>query len=122
MCLIYAKIKETTEDIVCYKLYISFEGKLRSPFTRALAPNMNEITKTYLEEPYGNGNCIDRGFHSFANLEDALKIGADIPQLYDIVLIKCIIPKDSKCYVGSFWGMTSYCSESIILKEIYETN
>ena len=47
MCLIYAKIKETTEDIVCYKVYISFEGKLRSPFMRSLAPNMNEVAKTY---------------------------------------------------------------------------
>ena len=118
MCLIYAKIKETTEDIVCYKVYISFEGKLRSPFMRSLAPNINEVAKTYLEEPHGKGNCIERGFHSFANLEDTLKIGADIPQLFDMVVIKCIIPKGSKCYEGSFWGMTSYCSDSIKLIEI----
>ena len=125
MCLMYAGLKETTkEDMVCYKVYVSFEGKLVSPYMRSPMPNMNEITKTRLGKPYGSGRCVDEGFHSFANLEDALKIGADIPQLYDIVIIKCIIPKDSKCYVGSFWGMTSYCSESIILKEIviYETN
>ena len=124
MCLIYARIKETTEDIVCYKVYISFEGKLRSPFMRSLAPNMNEIAKTYLEEPYDTGNYVDRGFHSFANLEDALETGADMSQLcnnIDIVVIKCIIPKDSKCYVGSFWGMTSYCSDSIKLIELIKT-
>ena len=121
MCLIRAKIKETVEDIVCYKLYISFEEELRSLFMRSLAPNMNEIAKTYLEEPYDTGNYVDRGFHSFANLEDALETGADMSLLcnnIDIVVIKCIIPKDSKCYVGSFWGMTSYCSDSIKLIEI----
>lgn len=123
MCLIRAKIKETVEDIVCYKLYISFEEELKSLFRRSLAPNMNEIAKTYLEEPYDTGNYVDRGFHSFANLEDALKTGANISRLYnnmDIVVIKCIIPKDSKCYVGLFWGMTSYCSESIKLIELIE--
>ena len=118
MCLIYAGIKEMIEDIVCYKVYVSFEGKLVSPYMRSLAPNMNEVAKTYLEEPHGKGNCIERGFHSFANLEDTLKIGADIPQLYDMVVMKCIIPKDSKCYEGSFWGMTCYCSDSIKLIEI----
>lgn len=123
MCLIRAKIKETVEDIVCYKLYISFEEELRSLFMRSLAPNMNEIAKTYLEEPYDTGNYVDRGFHSFANLEDALETGADMSQLcnnIDIVVIKCIIPKDSKCYIGSFWGMTSYCSDSIKLIELIE--
>ena len=121
MCLICAKIKETVEDIVCYKLYISFEEELKSLFRRSLAPNMNEIAKTYLEEPYDIRNYVDRGFHSFANLEDALQTGTNISRLYnnmDIVVIKCIIPKDSKCYVGSFWGMTSYCSDSIKLIEI----
>ena len=124
MCLIRAKIKETTEDIVCFKLYISFEGELKSLFRRSLAPNMNEIAKTYLEKPYDIGNYVDRGFHSFANLEDALQTGANISRLYnnmDIVVIKCIIPKDSKCYIGLFWGMTSYCSDSIKLIELIKT-
>ena len=119
MCLVYAKIKETTEDIVCYKVYISFEGKLRSPFMRSLAPNMNEIVKTYLEEPHGKGNCIERGFHSFATLEDAINERECLARNgeYNPIIVRCIIPKDSKCYIGIFWGSTSYCSESIILKE-----
>ena len=120
MCLVYAKIKETTEDIVCYKVYISFEGKLRSPFMRSLAPNMNEIVKTYLEEPHGKGNCIERGFHSFATLEDAINESECLARNgeYNPIIVRCIIPKDSKCYVGSFWGRTSYCSDSIKLIEI----
>ena len=120
MCLIYAKIKKTTEDIVCYKVYISFEGKLRSPFMRSLAPNMNEIVKTYLEEPHGKGNCIERGFHSFATLEDAINESERLARNgeYNPIIVRCIIPKDSKCYIGSFWGRTSYCSDSIKLIEI----
>ena len=120
MCLVYAKIKETTEDIVCYKVYISFEGKLRSPFMRSLAPNMNEIVKTYLEEPHGKGNCIERGFHSFATLEDAINESERLARNseYNPIIVRCIIPKNSKCYIGSFWGRTSYCSDSIKLIEI----
>ena len=118
MCLVDAKIKETTEDIVCYKIYLSSEGKLRAPFMRFLAPDMNKVAKTYLEEPYGSENCVDRGFHSFANLEDALKMEENMWEFFNKVVMKCIIPKDSKCYVGTFQGSTSYCSESIILKEI----
>ena len=120
MCLMYARVKETTEDIVCYKLYISFEGELRSPYMRSLAPNMNEIAKTHLGELYGDDNCINEGFHSFATLEDAMEEKKIMLRLCHKVIIKCIIPKNSKCYVGSFWGRTSYCSESIILKEIID--
>ena len=123
MCLENAKIKETTEDIVCYKIYyISIIGELRSPYMKSLAPNMNEIAKTRLGELYGDDNCINAGFHSFATLEDAIEEKKIMLRLGRKVIIKCIIPKNSKCYVGSFWGRTSYCSESIILKEIYEVN
>ena len=71
MCLICAGIKETIDDIICYKVYVSFEGKLVSPYMRFPIPNINEITKTRLGKPYGSGSCVDEGFHSFANLEDA---------------------------------------------------
>ena len=120
MCLIYAGIKEMIEDIVCYKVYVSFEGKLVSPYMRSLAPNMNEVAKTYLEEPHGKGNCIERGSHSFATLEDAINESERLARNgeYNPIIVRCIIPKDSKCYVGSFWGRTSYCSNSIKLIEI----
>ena len=120
MCLIYAGIKETIEDIVCYKVYVSFEGKLVSPYMRSPIPNMNEITKTRLEKPYGSESCVDEGFHSFATLKDAIRVSKFLTRHYDCnpIIVRCIIPKDSKCYVGSFWGRTSYCSDSIKLIEI----
>ena len=121
MCLVDAKIKEITEDIVCYKVYyISFKGELVSPYIRSLAPNMNEITKTRLGEPYGIENYVEEGFHSFATLEDAINESERLARNgeYNPIIVRCIIPKDSKCYVGSFWGRTSYCSDSIKLIEI----
>ena len=121
MCLIYAGIKETTEDIVCYKMYVSsFKGKLVSPYMRSPMPNMNEVTKTRLGKPYGIGSCVDEGFHSFATLEDAISESECWTRHYDCdpIIVRCIIPKDSKCYIGSFWGKTAYCSDSIKLIEI----
>ena len=118
MCLVDAKIKEITEDIVCYKVYVSFEGKLVSPYMRSPIPNMNEITKTRLGEPYGTENYVEEGFHSFATLEDAVNEKENILRHCHKVIVKCVIPKDSKCYVGTFGRRISYCSESIILKEV----
>ena len=120
MCIVDAKIKETTEDIVCYKVYVSFEGKWVSPYMRSAIPNMNEITKTHLEEPHGRENYVDRGFHSFATLEDAINESERLARNgeYNPIIVRCIIPKDSKCYIGSFCGETSYCSDSIKLIEI----
>ena len=106
MCLICAGIKETIEDIVCYKIYVSFEGKLVSPYMRFPIPNIDEITKTRLGKPYGIGSCVDEGFHSFATLEDAINESECLARNgeYNPIIVRCIIPKDSKCYVGSFWG------------------
>ena len=117
MCLVDAKIKEITEDIVCYKVYVSFEGKLVSPYMRSPIPNINKIAKTCLGEPYGSISCVDKGFHSFATLESATKESKYLIGL-NPVIVKCIIPKGSKCYIGSFCGETSYCSDSIKLIEI----
>ena len=120
MCLIYAGIKEMIEDMICYKIYVSFEGKLVSPYMRSSMPNMNEITKTRLGEPYGIGNCVSEGFHSFAILKDAIDESKYLARRYDCnpIIVRCIIPKDSKCYTGSFFEATSYCSDSIKLIEI----
>ena len=120
MCLVDAKIKKTPKDIVCYKVYVSFEGKLVSPYMRSSMPNMNEIIKTRLGKPYGIGSCVNEGFHSFATLRDAISDSKYLARYDDCnpIIVRCIIPKDSKCYVGSFWGRTSYCSDSIKLIEI----
>ena len=119
MCLVDAKIKEITEDIVCYKVYyISFQGALVSPYIRSIVINMNEINKTHLLELYGKEKYVEEGFHSFATLSDAVNEKENILRHCHKVIVKCVIPKDSKCYVGTFGRRISYCSESIILKEV----
>ena len=124
MCLVDAKIKETTEDIVCYKVYLSSEGKLRAPFMRFLAPNINEVVNTVLDRAYlhkcGSNNLeymVNRGFHSFKYFEGLTK-ELDFWKTYHVRIFKCTIPKGTKYYEGKFAGNSSYCSESIILKEI----
>ena len=132
MCLITTKdIPEIAqEDIVCYKLYKLRDNKLLSPYREVVAPNINEVTNTVLGKarfPYYLDNSVkylvNKGFHSFKYIDDLIK-ELHFWQSYDIKIFKCIIPKGTKYYEGKFVGESSYCSESIILKEIinYETN
>ena len=125
MCLITTKnIPEIAqEDIVCYKFYKLRENKLFSPYKEVLAPNINEVANTVLDRvylyEYGGNNptyMITRGFHSFKYLDDLIK-ELDFWLSYDTMIFKCIIPKGTKYYEGTFDGSSSYCSESIILKE-----
>ena len=125
MCLITTKnIPEIAqEDIVCYKFYKLRENKLFSPYKEVLAPNMNEVANTVLDRGYlGRAKdnnlayMVNRGFHSFKYIDDLTK------ELYfwqssDVKIFKCIIPKGTKYYEGKFDESSSYCSESIILKE-----
>lgn len=140
MCLITTKnIPEIAqEDIVCYKFYILHIAKddinssshdkdgYLSPYWGMRAPNMNEVVNTVLDRVYlhkcgGNNSTymINRGFHSFKYIDDLTK------ELYfwqpcDAKIFKCIIPKGTKYYEGEFDDSPSYCSESIILKEIVD--
>ena len=129
MCLITTKnIPEIAqEDIVCYKIYILIEDELLSPYQGSPAPAINKVTNTLLDRAYlsnyRGAYMISKGFHSFKYLDDLIK-ELDFWQSYDIKIFKCIIPKGTKYYEGKFNNSPSYCSESIILKEIinYETN
>ena len=138
MCLITTKnIPEIAQkDIVCYKFYVLHKVKddinlpsydkdgYLSPYQGMLAPKINEVVNTVLDRVYlckcgGNNSTymINRGFHSFKYIDDLTK------ELYfwqssDIKIFKCIIPKGNKYYEGKFDDFPSYCSESIILKEI----
>lgn len=107
------------KDIICYKIYLKKEGYLSSPYLGHI-PSIQNFTE--LESNPTSFNCeyfIYKGFHSFKHLKDAKLSVQLFPVLYtDSVIYKCIIPKGSKCYRGFFAGRVSYCSESIILKEI----
>ena len=140
MCLITTKnIPEIAqEDIVCYKFYVVHKVKddinssshdkdeYLSPYWDMRAPNINEVANTELDKAYlcdsntSNLNYfVRKGFHSYKYLDDLIE------ELYfwqpcDAKIFKCIIPKGTKYYEGEFDDSTSYCSESIILKEIVD--
>ena len=125
MCLITTKnIPEIAqEDIVCYKFYKLRENKLFSPYKEVLAPNINEVANTVLDRGYlarakdnNLAYMVNRGFHSFKYLESLIK-ELVFWRLSYVRIFKCIIPKGTKYYEGTFDGSSSYCSKSIILKE-----
>ena len=124
MCLITTKnIPEIAqEDIVCYKFYELYDnGKLFSPYQGSHAPAINKVTNTLLDRAYLSNYraayMVSRGFHSFKYINDLIK-ELDFWLYSDIKIFKCIIPKGTKYYEGKFNNSPSYCSESIILKEI----
>lgn len=122
MCLITTKnIPEIAqEDIVCYKFYKLRENKLFSPYQDVLAPNINEVANTELGKVHlYDSNIVMKGFHSYKYLDDLIR-ELYFWQSYDITIFKCIIPKGAKYYEGKFGESPSYCSESIILKEIID--
>lgn len=119
MCLINAKVKEVTEDIVCYKVYLRQKNALISPYQRSLAPEFNTVAKTDLGE-INEGYRVYKGFHSFANFNNSIKEKREWALYYYgiPVVVECIIPKGAKCYVGLFEDRVSYCSDSIKLVKI----
>ena len=132
MCLITTKdIPEIAqEDIVCYKLYKLRDNKLLSPYREVVAPNINEVTNTVLDRACvfsykGNhvNYSVSRGFHSYKNISNSkeeLRFWIHFLAYSNVRIFKCIIPKGTKYYEGKFGDLPSYCSESIILKEIID--
>ena len=143
MCLITTKnIPEIAqEDIVCYKFYVLHKVKddinlpsydkdgYLSPYQGMPAPTINEVTNTLLggaeyAEVFLNGITISMylvnlGFHSFKCFNDLVE-ETHFHSASIIKIFKCIIPKGSKYYEGVYCEYPSYCSESIILKEIID--
>ena len=135
MCLITTKnIPEIAqEDIVCYKFYVLHKVKddinlpsydkdgYLSPYQGMPAPTINKVTNTLLDRAYLSKYTavymVGRGFHSFKYLDDLIE-ELDFWLSFDIKIFKCIIPKGTKYYEGRYTVDSSYCSESIILKEI----
>ena len=119
MCLITNNyIPYTAEhDITCYKIYVYVNGKYVSPYQSCDMPGINELVITELQR--SGDFYIEKGFHSFACLKDA-EVEAEWFSVHghEVCIAKCIIPKDSNYYWGKFRDDYSYCSESLIIKEI----
>lgn len=71
------------------------------------------LGETYTSELNRNSKFIEEGLHSY---KSAL---AAKTELYDnSILVKCIIPKDSKYYVGVYCGYIAYASDTLTYVEI----
>lgn len=116
----HIEAKYSTQDIECFKIYIkTADGFYKSPYKRDFMPAFNII----IEEDNFSPTCKDEvyfGYHSFARLSDALSLYRMwVQTLWEPIIVKCIIPAYTLYFEGTFSSKKdSYCSKSILLKEI----
>lgn len=100
--------EQVTSIIINKREYIN-NGIFITPYRR-FPIIIGETYDSILEK---NPKYINKGIHSFKNIKDA-KNDAD---LYNVI-VKCIIPKDSKYYKGIFNNVVSYASNKLKYVEI----
>lgn len=116
----HIEAKYSTQDIECFKIYIkTADGFYKSPYKRDFMPAFNII----IEEDNFIPTCKDKvyfGYHSFARLSDVLSLYKMwVQTLWEPIIVKCIIPAYTLYFEGTFSSKKdSYCSKSILLKEI----
>lgn len=129
MCLASRRktAKVATEDIICYKFAIIRKNQRLSPFQ--LTPYMIgevmedkgevEINESISDKKYYIGKGM---FHSFAHLSDAADRRYYFQALFNMMdeycIYKCIIPKGTKYYEGTFaYNIWGYASRSLLIAE-----
>ena len=124
MCLIsnFDHPSIADRDLTCYKVYILINNWYKSPYQKADMPKIGELATTSLQKP--GSFIIEKGFHSFVSLLDAISEAHLITTIYgyETYIFKCMIPEDTKYYEGRFNCTPSYCSESIIIEEPADTS
>lgn len=124
MCLIsnFDHPSVADRDLTCYKIYMLINKWYKSPYQKADMPKIGELTTTPLQK--SGSFIIEKGFHSFVSLLDAISEAHLITTIYgyETYIYKCIIPEDTKYYEGRFNCTPSYCSESIIIEEPADTS
>ena len=118
MCLkikIFSRKKIAKEDIVCYKGLLDYEDdELFTPF-QEFSIKIGETYHSELKRTKFLSNEVDLGIHSLSNYESA----KDAIMYYHII-VKCIIPKGSKYYEGTWTNekYKSYASNCLKYVEI----
>jgi len=106
-------------DIVCYKIlnkdltsYVKkFQYELNKEFTTKLGIPRQEYNS------YNTPRLIvDEGFHGCVNYNDANRPYKELKKDNDILLVACIIPKNSEFYFNHFTGFI--VSEKIKIEKI----
>lgn len=102
MCLVDVKRIKNEEDIICYKVlyYDNITSNFYSPyFTRkkwiiGRTESLKDRTLPIVKDLHFNRNVIQEGaYHSYKNLNDAIR---SIKHISGRVVVKCVIPKNSK--------------------------
>lgn len=114
------------EDITVWKVYRKTEKYLLS-YYQEVRTNFGEqptvefgIVDDENDEGY---SAVEEGYHSFKNLEDALKFYRTTRT--NNVLIECTIPKGSQYYLGTFGvrqGYKCYASNNLIVENYVPEN
>lgn len=123
MCL-YSKQKNpiiANNNIECYKILISIDGKLITPY-RDFIFGINTIVKDeaeeHISEVFGMTEVSSGFFHSFTTKERVLEeietLQRKFPKGTKLKVFKAIIPKGSIYYVGQRSDM---CSKALIIME-----
>lgn len=109
MCLISSRHESVRAagDITCYKLVYpaNMDNKFRSQFQEF----KYELGRTYQETYFRKVNItrhVYEGFHSYRTIKEAVSHACP-----GMVMIKCVIPKDSWYYVSEEGDQ--YCSDTI---------
>lgn len=125
MCLVLEnkndKPQIATEDIYCYKVLLkNFRDQgLATLYTKTPVSIGSTYESGFSFTEWGD---IDCGLHSFGRLIQANNF-IDvwlIPSTVEYVLCKCVIPKGSRYYQGSFVSCLSYASDKLTYLEIIE--
>ena len=102
------KYKIASEDISVYKL-LAYDGE---KFLTYFQLSPVEIGRTYVSEfSFNYDGDVEKGLHSFANPQDALNG-------QERLVCRCIIPKGSRYYEGSFANRVSYASNRLTYVEL----
>ena len=140
MCL---SIKEKSckqtakKDIVVYKFleqrfdknkYWKHLGVLITPFTYKEITIGNTYASELKIETFHEGgvliktNRVEIGLHSIADKQDCIKSASHwVNEGRNELIVRCIIPKGSQYYVGTYQGCKSYASTAIQYVEVVET-
>ena len=117
MCLLTNNLHKyiAEKDIVCYKI-VYLQGKEIISFWYDFPYELNRKYTTQVLQPIPmpNGDIrIEKGFHSYRNLNIA-KGDIWLSLMESLVIVKCIVPKDSEYYINS----KEMVSNQIIIVEI----
>lgn len=122
MCLhTKEKAEIANKDIVCYKILV--KNKANNIYT----PFMKEriiIKNTYTSFLQNNNGDVSKGLHSMATLCDANALLARIKpyfESHELVMAKCIIPKGSSYYKGTFSRLCGFASNQLTYIELITT-